>query len=92
MTRSSTLDPALAVILRRMREERGITREALAFRSGVTVSGLARIEQGKAAPGWGTVRLLAKGLGVSMVELSAAVEGTRRPACATLGRSHFSRR
>jgi len=86
-------DPALAASLRHMREQRGITREALASRSGVTVSALARIEQGKVAPGWGTVRLLAKGLGVSMVELSAAVEGTRRPACAASGhRSRFARR
>jgi transcriptional regulator with XRE-family HTH domain len=75
-----------------MREERGITREALASRSGVTVSALERIEQAKVTPGWGTVRLLAGGLGVSMVELSAAVEGTRRPACPTPGRSHFYRR
>jgi transcriptional regulator with XRE-family HTH domain len=92
MTRTSTPDPALAATLRRMRKERGVTREVLAFRSGVTVSGLARIEQGKAAPGWGTVRRLAKGLGVSMVELSAAVEGTHRRVCPTSRRSHFSRR
>jgi transcriptional regulator with XRE-family HTH domain len=92
MTRSSTLDPELAAVLRQMREERGITREVLAYRAGVTVSGLARIEQGKVAPGWGTVRRLAQGLGVSMVELSAAVEGKHRPACAAVRRSHFSRR
>lgn len=86
-------DPALAASLRHMREERGITREALAARSRVTVSALARIEQGKVAPGWGTVRLLANGLGVSMVELSAAVEGTRRPAsAASARRSRFVRR
>jgi transcriptional regulator with XRE-family HTH domain len=86
-------DQALAASLRHMREERGITREVLASRSGVTVSALARIEQGKVAPGWGTVRLLAQGLGVSMVELSAAVEGTRRSACAASGhRSRFARR
>lgn len=86
-------DRELATILRRLREERGITREALAFRSGVTVSALFRIERGKVAPGWGTVRLLAKGLGITMVELSAAVEGTPRPACPASGRrSHFIRR
>ncbi len=85
-------DPALAATLRRMRQERGITREALAVRSGVTVSAVERIEQGKTTPGWGTVRMLAKALGVSMVDLSAAVEGTQRPACSTNGRSHFSRR
>ena len=75
MTRPSTPDPALATTLRRMRAERGITREALAFRSGITAGSLARIELAQAAPGWDTVRLLAKGLDISMVELSAAVEG-----------------
>jgi transcriptional regulator with XRE-family HTH domain len=63
-----------------MRGERGLTREALAFRSGITVGSLARIELGHAAPGWDTVRLLAQGLDVSMVELSAAVEGASLPA------------
>jgi transcriptional regulator with XRE-family HTH domain len=63
-----------------MRAERGITREALAFRSGITAGSLARIELAQAAPGWGTVRLLARGLGISMVELCAAVEGRRLSA------------
>jgi transcriptional regulator with XRE-family HTH domain len=75
MTRPSTPDPALAATLRRMRSERGITREALAFRSGITAGALARIELAQSAPGWDTVRLLARGLDISMVELSAAVEG-----------------
>jgi transcriptional regulator with XRE-family HTH domain len=75
MTRASTPDRALAATLRRMREQRGITREALAFRSGITTGALARIELAQAAPGWDTVRLLAEGLDVGMVELSAAVEG-----------------
>jgi transcriptional regulator with XRE-family HTH domain len=46
----------------------------LAFRSGVTTGSLARIELGQSVPGWDTVRLLAAGLGVTLVELSAAVE------------------
>lgn len=74
MTRSSTPDHALAATLRAMREQRGISREALAFRAGVTASALARIELAQTTPGWDTVRRLATGLDVSMVELSAAVE------------------
>lgn len=92
MSRTSSLDPELAAVLRKMREERGMSRDMLAFRSGVTLGSLARIEQGKVAPRWSTVRRLANGLGVSMVELSAAVEGTSRPACETFRRSRFSRR
>jgi transcriptional regulator with XRE-family HTH domain len=75
VTRSSSPDPALAATLRRMRSERGITREALAFRSGITTGSLARIELAQASPGWDTVRLLANGLNIGMAELGAAVEG-----------------
>lgn len=74
MSRSSRPDPALAATLRRMREQRGISREALAARSGVTASALARIELAQTAPGWDTVRRLAHALDLSMVQLSAAVE------------------
>jgi transcriptional regulator with XRE-family HTH domain len=79
MTRPSTPDPVLAATLRRLRAERGITREALAFRCGITPCALARIELAQAVPGWNTVRRIAAGLDVSMVELCAAVEG-RAPA------------
>jgi transcriptional regulator with XRE-family HTH domain len=74
MARSPTPDPALAATVRRLREERGITREALAFRTGITTGSLARIELGQSVPGWDTVRLLAKALDISMAELGAAVE------------------
>jgi transcriptional regulator with XRE-family HTH domain len=70
----SAPDPALAATLRRIREQRGVTRETLAFRSGITAGALARIELAQAVPRWNTVRLLAQALNVSMVELSAAVE------------------
>jgi len=75
MTRPSTPDPVLAATLRRLRAERGITREALAFRAGITPCALARIELGQAVPGWNTVRRIATGLDISMVDLCAAVEG-----------------
>jgi len=58
-----------------MREERGIAREALAFRAGLTAGALARIELAQAIPRWNTVRGIADALGIDMVELSAAVEG-----------------
>jgi transcriptional regulator with XRE-family HTH domain len=77
--RSSPPDPALAATLRRMRVERGITQEALAVRCGITPCALARIELAQAVPGWNTVRRIATGLDVGMVELCAAVEG-RSPA------------
>jgi transcriptional regulator with XRE-family HTH domain len=57
-----------------MREERGTTREVLAFRAGITAGALAHIELAQAVPRWNTVRRIAEALGVDMVELSAAVE------------------
>lgn len=73
--RPAAPDLALAATLRRLREERGVAREALAFRAGLTAGALARIELAQAAPRWNTVRRIADALGVDMVELSAAVEG-----------------
>jgi transcriptional regulator with XRE-family HTH domain len=80
MSRPSQPDSALAATLRRLREERGMTREALAFHSGITVGSLARIELAQAVPGWDTVRVLATALGLGMVDLSAAVEAARAQA------------
>jgi transcriptional regulator with XRE-family HTH domain len=74
MARSSTPDPALAATVRRLREERGITREALAFRTGVTTGTLARIELAQSVPGWDTVRLLAEALDITLAEFGEAVE------------------
>jgi transcriptional regulator with XRE-family HTH domain len=67
-------DPALASALRRLREDRNLTREALAFHAGLTTGSLARIELGQSSPGWDTVRKVAKALGITLVELATAVE------------------
>jgi len=78
MARHPVPDAALAAAVRRLREERGMTREALAFASGITTGSVARVELGQAVPGWDTVRQLAKALDVSMADLSAAVEAEER--------------
>lgn len=65
-------DPALATRLKRLREERAVTQEQLAFDAGITVSALSRIERGLNSPGWTTVRRIIDALGVSLGEL---VEG-----------------
>jgi transcriptional regulator with XRE-family HTH domain len=67
-------DPALASALRRLREERGLAQEALAFKSGVSTGAIARIELGQSSPAWVTVRALAEGLGVTLSELGDAIE------------------
>lgn len=74
MARSPNPDKALAAAVRRLREERGITREALAFHAGITTGSLARIELVQSTPGWDTVRSIARALDISLAALGAAVE------------------
>jgi transcriptional regulator with XRE-family HTH domain len=69
-------DPALAALLKRLREEREITQEQLAFDAGITASALSRIERGLNNPGWTTVTRITKALDVSLVELASDVEKT----------------
>ncbi len=74
MPRTGRPDPALAASIRRLREERGITREALAMRAGITNGTLARIELGRSSPSWDTVCHIAVALDLSIARLAAAVE------------------
>jgi len=67
-------DPALAALLKRLREELGTTQEQVAFEAGITVSALSRIERGLNSPGWGTVRCILKALDVSLLELASNLE------------------
>jgi transcriptional regulator with XRE-family HTH domain len=71
-------DPALAALFKRLREQRGITQEQLAFDAGLTASALSRIERGLNNPGWMTVRRLAAALDVTLVHLAREVEDARR--------------
>ncbi len=76
--RSLPPDLALAAALRRLREDRGMAQEALAFRSGVSTGALARIELGQSSPAWVTVRAVASALGVSLRDLTTAIEEAER--------------
>ncbi len=68
-------DLSLAVLLKQLREERGISQEQLAFEAGITSSALSRIERGLNNPRWTTLRRIAKALNVSLVELASDIEG-----------------
>ncbi len=68
---------ALAAALKRLREERGITQETLAFHAGITVGTLSKIELAQTSPAWVTVSSIADALSVSLAELAAAVESER---------------
>lgn len=84
MSRAPQPDLALAAAVAGLRQQRGLSVEALAFRSGVTPSMLSSIELAEMVPRWDTVRLLAEGLSTTLVDLSAAVERSDR-ACSEEG-------
>ncbi|MGH2912458.1 MAG: helix-turn-helix domain-containing protein [Solirubrobacteraceae bacterium] len=69
-----TPDAALADAVRIRREQRGISQEALASEAGISTSSVSRIERGLMNPQWTLVRTLAGVLGLTISELSLAVE------------------
>ena len=62
--------PALGKAIRQLRDQRGVSQEALAYEAGVTSGTLSLIERGLSNPTWGTVRGIAAALGVSIAELA----------------------
>jgi len=77
MPRQPTPDPALAAVLKRLRTARQESQEALAYRSGLSSGSYARIELAQAAPGWDTVRAIAKALEITMTQLGEAIDHER---------------
>ena len=67
-------DPALSTVLKRLREERSVTQETLAFHAGLSVGTLGRIETARTAPSWDSVCRIIGALDVSLAELAAAIE------------------
>lgn len=67
-------DPALGAAVRRLREFRGLSMEAVAYRSGVTLNTITRLELAQSEPGWMTVRKVAAALEVTLSELGVLVE------------------
>jgi DNA-binding XRE family transcriptional regulator len=70
----SAPDPDLAPVLRRLREQRGLSQEAVARRAGISLNSYARIEGGLANPSWTTGRAIAEALDVTLEELGRLVE------------------
>ncbi len=78
MRRSDQPQPALGKAIRQLREERGMTQEALAHVAGVTVGHLSTIERGHSNPTWATVKDIAAALDANIAELakfSLSLEG-----------------
>jgi transcriptional regulator with XRE-family HTH domain len=71
--RSAKPDPKLAAILKRVREERGLSQEHVAWHASISVSTLAKIEHAQTAPHWDSVMRILKALDISLAELAAAL-------------------
>lgn len=80
MRRSEQPQPALGKAIRQLREERGMTQEALAQGAGITVGHMSMIERGHSNPTWATVKAIAIALGASMVELTKLADRMEPPA------------
>jgi XRE family transcriptional regulator, regulator of sulfur utilization len=65
---------ALAAAIRQIREREGLTQEELAVRAGVHLTWISRVESGRHDLMASSLRGIADGLGVTMVELSALAE------------------
>jgi transcriptional regulator with XRE-family HTH domain len=71
---SDVPDPMLASALRRLREERGMAQEEVAFAAGLSTNSVSRIERELNSPLWVTVKRIAEALDVSLGDLVAEVE------------------
>ncbi len=74
MRRSDQPQPALGKAIRQLREERGMTQEALAQEASVTVGHMSMIERGHSNPTWATVSAITVALGMSMTEMAKTAE------------------
>ena len=70
MRRSDQPQAALGKAIRQLREERGMTQEALAHAAGVTVGHCSTIERGHSNPTWATVKAISRALERSIVEIA----------------------
>ena len=66
--------PGLGRAVRQLREEQGLSQEALAASVGVTAATIGLIKRGQANPKWDTVKTIAAKLGLSISELAKLSE------------------
>lgn len=70
MRRSDQPQAALGKAIRQLREDRGMTQEALAQEAGITVGHMSMIERGHSNPTWGTTKGISLALGVTIADLA----------------------
>jgi transcriptional regulator with XRE-family HTH domain len=70
---------ALGAAAHELREERGLSKSAVAAKSGLSLDVYSAFEAGHANPLWGTVRRVAKALDVAVAELAEREERPSMP-------------
>jgi transcriptional regulator with XRE-family HTH domain len=73
-------DPQIGLgkAIRRLRQERKLSQEALGNRAEIHPTWISHIESGRINPTWGNVRRIALGLKVPLEELAALAEEIER--------------
>jgi DNA-binding XRE family transcriptional regulator len=66
---------ALGRAVRRLREERELSQEALAHLAGIHTTSIVRLENGKLNPSWGIVCRIARALELDMSDLAKEAAG-----------------
>lgn len=72
-----TPDPRLGPALKRLREGRGLTQEAVTERAHITTGTLSKIETSTTSCAWTTVIQIIDALGVTLRDLADEIERDR---------------
>jgi transcriptional regulator with XRE-family HTH domain len=72
MAPSDKSQPGLGKAIRQLREEKGLTQEAVAHDAGITTATLGVIERGLSNPTWATLKGIGRALDAQMTEIAAA--------------------
>ena len=73
-----TPEKAFGKVLQRLRKEKNLSQEDLAFESGLNRTFISRLERGRRMPSLSTILDLASALGVSSASMLAEVEDILR--------------
>ena len=71
---SKELAKAFGAVVRKLREQKGISQDSFAFDCGINRSYYGHIERGRYSPTLYTVHRIAVGLGISVSDLMQVVE------------------
>lgn len=74
MAPSDQPQPALGSAIRQLREQRGLTQEAVAQHAGITTATLGVIERGLSNPTWATVNRIAGALATTLKQIAELSE------------------